>query len=165
MKRISLVVGLLLGVLPSIGLPHACLRIMTPEELSRKASFIARIKVFDAGKANFDMYFQLATAKTVDVMEGDSSLKQVSILARSGVQCAQDQYAAKQEMLVFLVPEGSLFKTLNFQYGQFQIEGEIVKGWRDKANKPVDKPYADVRKEIEAYVDAAHTPPAPREGP
>jgi hypothetical protein len=37
--------------------------------------------------------------------------------------------------------------------------GEIVKGWRDKANKPIDKPYAEVRQEILAYINAAQTPP------
>jgi len=51
-------------------------------------------------------------------------------------------------MLVFLEPQDSLFHTVNYQYGQFPIVGEIVKGWRDKANKPIDKPYEEVRREI-----------------
>jgi hypothetical protein len=62
-------------------------------------------------------------------------------------------------MLVFLEQQESLFHTVNYQYGQFQIVGEIVKGWRDKTNKPVDKPYAEVRQEIVALVNAAHAPP------
>jgi hypothetical protein len=61
-------------------------------------------------------------------------------------------------MLVFLEPEDSLFHTVNYQYGQFQIVGEIVKGWRDQNNKPVDKPYTEVRQEILAYVNAVRNP-------
>jgi len=41
-----------------------------------------------------------------------------------------------------------------------------VKGWRDANNKPIDKPYADVRQEILGYINAARsskpeTPPPP----
>jgi hypothetical protein len=61
-------------------------------------------------------------------------------------------------MLVFLEPEDSLFRTLNFQYGQFLIVNDIVRGWRDANNHPIDKPYAEVRKEILAYINAAQTP-------
>ncbi|HWX41609.1 MAG TPA: hypothetical protein VN345_10715, partial [Blastocatellia bacterium] len=61
-------------------------------------------------------------------------------------------------MLVFLEPEEGLFRTVNFQFGQFQMAGDIVKSWRDKANKPIDKPYNEVRQEVEAYVNAAHSP-------
>jgi hypothetical protein len=47
---------------------------------------------------------------------------------------------------------------VNYQYGQFLIVGEIVKGWRDKANKPVDKPYEEVRREIQMFIAAARNP-------
>jgi hypothetical protein len=67
-------------------------------------------------------------------------------------------------MLVFLVPEESLFKTLNFQYGQFQIVGNVVRGWRDKANKPLDKLYADAQKEIECILNPTQ-PPAGENNP
>jgi hypothetical protein len=70
-------------------------------------------------------------------------------------------YEAKQEMLVFLRPEDSLFRTMNFQYGEFQIIGDLVKGWRDKNNNNVDKPYAEVRKEIEEYLKLLRNPQLP----
>src|SRR5580704_16437190 len=150
---------LFLGALGG-GQSHDCLRIMTPEELSRKASLIARIKVTRAEKANlYGMFAQLVTATPLSVMEGDNRPAQINILARSNVQCAEDEYTTKQEMLVFLAPEGSIYKTLDFQYGEFLIVGDTVKNWRDKANKPSDKPYEEVRAEIEAYITAAHTPP------
>jgi hypothetical protein len=54
---------------------------------------------------------------------------------------------------------------VNFQYGQFPIVGEIVKGWRDKDNKPIDKPYAEVRREIQACINSAHAPKPEGEQP
>ena len=98
------------------------------------------------------------------MIEGDFTLKEFNVLARSNVRCAEDNYVKEDEMLVFLEPEDSLFHTVNYQYGQFPIAGEIVKGWRDKANKPIDKPYAEVRREIQIWVNAAHTP-KPEEAP
>ena len=99
------------------------------------------------------------------VIEGDFTLKEINVLARSSVRCAEDNYTRDDEMLVFLEPVDSLFHTVNYQYGQFPIVGEIVKGWRDKANKPIDKPYAEVRREIQACVTAAHTPKPEGEPP
>jgi len=158
--RILITATLLLGGLPAFSQSHDCLRIMSPEELSRKAAFIARIKVTRSEKANYyGMYSQLVTAAPIDVVEGDDRLTQINILARSAVQCAEDEYTTKEEMLVFLAPEGTLYRTLDFQYGQFLIVGDTVKNWRDKANNTSDKPYAEVRKEVEAYLIAAHTPP------
>src|SRR5262249_49876475 len=67
----------------------------------------------------------------------------------------------RHALLVFLVPADSLFRTLNFQYGQFLIAGNVVRGWRDKANKPVDKLYADAQKEIECILNPNQTPGQP----
>jgi hypothetical protein len=152
----------LVNLLAMTGLaqPRNCLRIMPIQELIRNATYIARVRVVHARKANFrGQYGQLATLRPVDVIEGDFTLKEVNVLARSNVQCAEDSYTPGQEMLVFLIPEEGLFTTLNFQYGQFLIVGEVVKAWRDKSNKSVDKPYAEVRQEIEAIINAAQTPP------
>jgi hypothetical protein len=166
MKITVTVVVMALAAFPGVGQSNNCLRVMNPEELSQKASFIARVKVSRTEKVGyFGMYSQLATAATADVIDGDDRLTQISILARSNVQCAEDQYAAKQELLVFLAQEGSVFRTLDFQYGEFLIVGDVVKNWRDKDNKPVDKAYAEVRKEIETYVIAARTPPKPTPEP
>ena len=44
---------------------------------------------------------------------------------------------------------------------KFPIVAEIVKGWRDKENKPCDKPYSEVRLEIQGYINAAHAPKLP----
>lgn len=163
LMKMTVIAGVMvLAALPIAGQSNNCLRVMNPEELSQKASFIARVKVSRTEKVGyFGMYSQLATASTADVIDGDDRLTQIDILAKSNVQCAEDQYTPKQDLLVFLTQEGSVFRTLDFQYGEFLIVGDVVKNWRDKDNKPTDKPYADVRKEIEAYVTAARTPPPP----
>ncbi|HEU4386592.1 MAG TPA: hypothetical protein VFV34_02260 [Blastocatellia bacterium] len=142
------------GVLPQ---PRNCLRVMPPEELTKGALIIARAKVTRSDKARYEgTYSQIATLVLNDTIEGDFTLREVLVFARSNVRCADDNYTEGQEMLVFLVPERGLYHTLNFQYGQFQIVGEMVKSWRNKTNLPSDKPYVDVRREIEAYL----TPPA-----
>jgi hypothetical protein len=131
---------------------------MPIEELTRQSILIARVKVKRVDKANYRGEFnQLAVLTPVDVIDGDFTLKQLNVLARSSVRCAEDNYVKDEEMLVFLEPQDSLFHTVDYQYGQFMIAGEIVKGWRDKANKPIDKPYAEVRAQILACVAAAHT--------
>ena len=130
---------------------------MPPEELTRNALVIARAKVVRSDKARYEgTYSQIATLVPTDIIEGDFTLREVLVFARSNVRCADDNYIEGQEMLVFLVPERGLFHTLNFQYGQFQVVGDMVKGWRNKTNLPADKPYVDVRREIEAYL----APPA-----
>ncbi|HWC77849.1 MAG TPA: hypothetical protein VG778_10320 [Blastocatellia bacterium] len=160
MHKLVLMLAIPLLVLPGFAQTRNCLRIMPMDELTRNSAFIARVKVKKTHKANYRGAFsQHALLKTIDVIDGDFTLSEVHVLARASVRCAEDDYIEKQEMLVFLAPEGSLYRTQNFQYGQFIIDGEIVKGWRDKANKPVDKLYAEVRLEIEAYVHAAHHPP------
>ena len=161
MHKLALILAMPLLMLTGLAQTRNCLRVMPIDELTRNSIFIARVKVQKAVRANYRGAFsQLAILKPVDVIDGDFTLKQVNVLARANVRCAEDNYIEKQEMLVFLALEDSLFRTQNFQYGQFLIDGEIVKGWRDKANKPVDRLYADVRLEIEAYVNATHHPPS-----
>jgi hypothetical protein len=163
MNRFLTIIVVLALALPGLA-QRSCLRIMPVAELVQSASLVARVKVVRTENVKFrGSYGQLATIHPVDVVEGDFTLKVISVLARSNVQCAEDSYTTGQEMLVFLVREESLFRTLNFQYGQFLIVGEIVKGWRDKSNKPIDKPYSEVTQEIEAYVNAGTATPS--EGP
>lgn len=159
MNRLILSFALPLMFLPAPTQTRVCLRVMPIEELARSAILIARVKVARVDRANYrGMFGQVAAINPTDVIEGDFTLKVVYVLARSNVMCAEDNYTVGQEMLVFLEPEESLFHTLNYQYGQFRIVGDIVQGWRDKDNKPVDKPYGEVRQEIENYLNAIHTP-------
>jgi hypothetical protein len=155
MNKFILIIALPLLMTTGLGQSRNCLRVMPPDELVRSASIIARVKVYKASKAAYrGMFSQLAILRPVDVIDGDFTLKEIYVLSRSNVPCAEDNYVEAQELLVFLEPEASLFHTLSYQFGQFLIEGDIVKGWRDKTNKPLDKPYAEVRKEIQAYIDA-----------
>jgi hypothetical protein len=159
MRKVVLIIALPLLVLPGLAQSRNCLRVMPIDDVTRQAILIARVKVHKVDKAKYRGEFsQLAVLYPVDVIEGDFTLKEINVLARSSVRCAEDNYTRDDEMLVFLEPVDSLFHTVNYQYGQFPIVGEIVKGWRDKANKPIDKPYAEVRREIQACVTAAHTP-------
>ena len=159
MRKFLLIIALPLLLVQGFGQTRNCLRVMPMEEVARQAILIARVKVHKVEKARYRGEFnQMAVLYPVDVIEGDFTLRQINVLARSGVRCAEDNYVKEDEMLVFLEPEDSLFHTVNYQYGQFPIVGEIVKGWRDKANKPIDKPYADVRREILAWLAEAHTP-------
>ena len=159
MRKFLLIIALPLLVLQGFGQSRNCLRVMPMEEVVRQAILIARVKVHKVEKARYRGEFnQMAVLNPIDVIEGDFTLRQINVLARSGVRCAEDNYEKNDDMLVFLEPEDSLFHTVNYQYGQFPIVGEIVKGWRDKGNKPIDKPYDEVRREIQAWIAAAHTP-------
>jgi hypothetical protein len=159
MNKLAIAIALPALTLAGFAQPRNCLRIMPVDELSRTAGLIARVKVHRVQRVNYrGSYSQLAVLRPVEVIEGDFTLKEMNVLARSNVQCAEDNYVINQEMLVFLEPEEGLFRTVNFQFGQFQMAGDIVKSWRDKANKPIDKPYNEVRQEVEAYVNAAHSP-------
>jgi hypothetical protein len=132
---------------------------MPIDELTRNAVWIGRAKVRRAKDANYrGSYSQIATLQPVDVIEGDFTLKELNVLSRSTVRCAEDSYQTGEELLVFLEPQDSLFHTCNFQYGQFPIVNDIVKGWRDANNHPVDKPYAEVRSQIIGFINAAQTP-------
>lgn len=157
MKRFLIIIALLQLALPAgLSQSRPCLRIMPIEELTRNAAFIARVKVVRAEDVNKRGPFgQIALLQPVDVIDGDFTLKQLNVAARSNVRCAEDEYRQGQDMLVFLITDGGLFRTLNFQYGRFEISGELVRGWRDKTNKVVDKPYAEVRKEIENILNPA----------
>ena len=170
MRKIVFIIALPLIALQGIAQSRNCLRIMTMDEMTRNSVLIGRVKVQKADKANYRGSFsQIVILRPVDVLEGDFTLKQINVLARSNVRCAEDNYIEGQEMIVFLEPEESLFHTVNFQYGQFLVVNEIVKGWRDANNKPIDKPYEEVRQEILAYLNAVRNPkpetPQPQPAP
>ena len=159
MRKIVFIIALPLIALQGVAQSRNCLRIMPMDELTRNSVLIGRVKVQKADKANYRGSFsQIVILRPVDVIEGDFTLKQINVLARSNVRCAEDNYIEGQEMIVFLEPEDSLFHTVNFQYGQFPVVNEIVKGWRDANNKPIDKPYEEVRQEILAYINAVRNP-------
>ncbi len=159
MKKLVLIIAPLLLFTAGMAQSRTCLRVMPMDELIRGSIWIGRVKVHKTHKANYRGSFgQLATLQANDNIDGDSTLKELNVLAKSNVPCAADVYEAKQEMLVFLTPEDSLFRTSNFQYGEFQIVGDLVKGWRDKSNNIIDKPYAEVRKEIEEYLKVLRNP-------
>jgi hypothetical protein len=159
MRKLIVLIALPVLVLTGFAQSRNCLRLMHVDELARNATWIGRVKVRKADKANYRGSFsQIATLQPLEVIEGDFTLKGLNVLALSTVRCAEDNYIKDQELLVFLEPQDSLFRTLNFQYGQFLIANDIVKGWRDANNNLVDKPYAEVRKEILTYINAAQTP-------
>jgi hypothetical protein len=166
MKKLFILTALPLLVLSGLAQSRNCLRVMPVEELTRQAILIARVKVSKVSKVQYRGEFsQLAVLIPLDVIEGDFTLIQLNVLARSNVRCAEDNYVKGDEMLVFLEPQESLFHTVNYQYGQFPIVGEMVKGWRDKANKTCDRPYSEVRAEIQAMINAAHAPKPEGEQP
>ena len=165
MRKAIILFALPLLALTGFAQSRSCLRVMPADELTHNAIWIGRVKVRRADKANFrGSYLQVATLQPLDVIEGDFTLKELNVLAQSVVRCAEDNYVKDQDVLVFLEPQDSLYHTVNYQYGQFPILNDVVKGWRDANNNPVDKPYADVRKEILAYINAAQTP-KPQEAP
>ncbi|GEM_PF-1499068 len=155
MKRWFFSIALPLMLVTVQAQPRSCLRVMPVDELIRSSTLIARVMVQKVSRANYRGAFnQLALLQAKDIIDGNTSLQQITILSKATVACANDIYEKKQEMLVFLVPEDSLYRTQNFQYGQFLIVEEVVKGWRDQANNVSDKPYLEVRKEIEDYLRA-----------
>jgi hypothetical protein len=160
MRKLALILAFALLVLPAIAQSNSCLRVMPIEEMVRSSIFIGRIKVMKIDRVRYrGEYGQLAQLAPVDVIDGDYMATNISVLANANVRCASDNYIKHQEMLVFLEPEDSLLRTINYQYGQFPIVEDVVKGWRDKNNKPCDKPYGEVRNEILRYIEAARKPP------
>lgn len=171
MKIGTLILLLLLTGVPGVAQNRTCIKIMTVDEIILGSAIIARVKIAKAEKVNYrGMYAQLARMDTVDVLDGDFTLSNLNVLAQSNVPCAEDSYKKGQDMLVFLVPQDSLYRTLNFQYGEFSIDNNVVKGWRDKDNNPVDRPYDEVKQQIISTLTAPPPKepapkPSPKEGP
>jgi hypothetical protein len=163
MKKYIVIIAPLLLAAVAMAQTRSCLRIMPFDELVRTSTWIGRVKVLKASKGNYrSQYGQLVVLQPIDTIEGDSSLQQIHVMAKSNVPCAADVYTVGQEMLVFLVPESGLFHTQNFQYGMFQISEELVRGWHGKDNLIADKPYGEVRAEIETFINAFRNPNQPQ---
>jgi len=162
MRNLVVMIALSALALPAFSQSQTtCLRMMPIDEVVHNSILIGRMKVHKTEKIRYKgEYLQLATLLPADVIDGDFTLKEINVLARSNVRCAEDTYTRDEEMLVFLEPADSLFHTVNYQYGQFRIIGDLVRGWRDKSNKFCDKPYAEVRDEILRYIAAWRKPPS-----
>lgn len=114
---------------------------MPIDELSTRADAILRGRVVKVEKARYlGTYTQLATLEVTDIIKGDSRMKEVKVWGGSQIVNANDFLDKGLVVLVFLVREQTFFRTLNYQYGQFLIEGETVKGWRLPGGAPVEPP-------------------------
>ena len=158
MFRSFVLLALVLGALvPAAAGPN--LRVMPPAELVANSVIIARARVVDVDESDWADFKQMATLELVDVIDGDFTLSKVKVAARSLVAYTDDRYAKKEEWLVFLFHDAGFYRTVNYQYGQFRIEGDVVRGWRDAENVASDKPYYSVREEIERLLTEMRTPP------
>jgi hypothetical protein len=162
MMKTILILVLVFAALASPA-PAGCLRVMSTQELATASLLIARVRVQETDDSDWGEYGQIATLDLVDVIEGDFTLKSVRVLAKSHIACADDYYKKKDEFLVFLELRGGLYHTVNFQFGQFRIEGEVVRGWRNSDGVAVEKPYYSVREEVESIVAGIRNPKPPEE--
>jgi hypothetical protein len=146
---------------------------MPPAELIANSVIIARARVVDVDESDWGDFKQMATLELEDVIEGDFTLKRVRVAARSLVAYTDDKYAKKEEWLVFLWHDAGFYRTVNYQYGQFKIENDVVRGWRNADNVASDRPYYSVREEVERLLTEMRTPapadpgaqPGPQAGP
>jgi hypothetical protein len=133
---------------------------MTPVELAANATIIARARVLDTDDSDWGDFRQVAELELLDVIEGDFTLREIHVGAKSLVAYTNDRFAKKEEWLVFLRQDGGIYRVVNYQYGQFRIENDVVQGWRNADNVAVDKPYYSVREEIEQIMAGIRTPVA-----
>lgn len=141
------------------------MRVMDARELTLGADFIARVRVREVKKIRHPTYSQLATLDVVEVIYGDPRRKELKVWSGSNVYCATDGYVAQQEMLVFLIRDQTLFRTFNWQYGQFLMSADTVEAWR--TNPPTGgtilgpKPLEEVRREIQGYFEESRAKAKP----
>lgn len=138
----------------------ANLRVMRPVELATSSTIIARARVLSVDESEWGNFRQIARLELVDVIEGDFTIKEVRVAAQSLVAYTDDRYAKKEEWLVFLWHDAGFYRTVNYQYGQFRIENEVVRGWRNAENVASDRPYYSVREEIEQILAGIKAPAA-----
>ena len=137
------------------------LRIMPTRELVAQSVLIARARVDKTDDSDWGDFRQIAKLDLVDVIEGDFTLKDVRVAGNSFVANTADKYHKKEEWLVFLVRDGGLYRTLNYQFGRFRMDGDVVREWRDADNVISDKPYYSVREDIEIMLTELKSPPDP----
>lgn len=153
------------------------MRVMPVDELSLRADVVVRAKVKKVEKASYLDYTQLATLQVTDIIKGDSRLKDVRVWSGTQNINANDSFSKDGDLLIFLVHEQTFYRLLNFQFGIFPIEGEVVRNWRlslpvNATPSPtpnptpngispteiidlpplIDKSYIEVRKEITSIV-------------
>ncbi len=114
------------------------MRVMDTRELVLSADLIARVRVRSTKSIRNPMYGQLATLEIIEVIYGDPRRQEVRVWAMSTTYCARDAYAPQQEMLVFLARDQTLFHTVNWQYGQFLMNGDTVEDWRGRSGEVAD---------------------------
>jgi|AFSR01.1.fsa_nt_gi hypothetical protein len=150
------------------------MRVMDTRELVLNADLIARVRVRATKNIRNPMYGQLATLEIREVIYGDPRHQEVRVWAMSTTYCARDVYVPQQEMLVFLERDQTLFHTVNWQYGQFLINGETVEDWRGRspgttsgeaaaeagsqrkdAPRGQPRPFAEVKQEILTLLEEA----------
>lgn len=161
----TLVTGVMLATsVVGLALPgNGELRVMPIRELIAKSVLIARVKVDKTDESDWGDFKQIAKLDIVDVIEGDFTLEDVRVAGNSLVANTDDKYKKKEEWLVFLIRDGGLYRTLNYQYGRFRLDGDVVRGWRDADNVIGDKPYYSVREEIEIILTEIKSPVEPEQ--
>lgn len=158
MSRVMLlIVALAATIAPASAIPN--LRVMPPAELVSNSVLIARARVVDVDESEWADFRQMVTLELTDVIEGDFTVKRVRVAAGSLLAYTNDHYGKKEEWLVFLWHDAGFYRTVNYQYGQFKIESDVVKGWRSAENVATDKPYYSVREELERLLTDMRTPP------
>lgn len=154
------------------GTSQCRLRVMEVRELTQQADLIARVRVKKVREIHDPLYGQFATLEVVEMIKGDPRLKEVTVWAKSKTYCATDSYERGQEFLVFLAHEQTLYRTLNYQYGQFLLNDATIKGWRTPGadlDALPDRVYDQVKAEIQGYIEASRqsengNPPQPNNG-
>ncbi len=164
MLRTPLLTSLVAGVVFAASIAVSAsgngnLRVMPTRELVAKSVLIARARVEKTDESDWGDFRQVAKLELVDVIEGDYTLDEIRVAANSLVANTDDKYHKKEEWLVFLIRDGGLYRTLNYQYGRFRLDGDVVRGWRDADNVVSDKPYYSVREDIEVMLTEMKTPP------
>lgn len=147
------------------------LRVMDARELTVQADLISRVRVKKVKAIRDPMYGQLVTLEILEILKGDTRLKEVTVWAASKVYCAMDIYVKGQEFLVFLTYEQTLYRTLNWQYGQFLMGEPTIKGWRTPGTDPnaiPEKTFEQIKAEIQTFLEDARNPngePSPNGNP
>ena len=157
MKRALLLIALIASlVVPAVASDD--LRMLTPAELVANSTLIARAHVTKVEKSKWASFRQVAKLELVDVLAGDGTDHKVRVAARWMAPFVDDQYEEGTDVLVFLTLEPGLYRTVNYQYGMFPIENEMVMGWRNNENIVGNAPYAAVREEVGRLVSELTAP-------
>jgi hypothetical protein len=162
--KTGLVLLLLAGLVGAGEARGECLRVMPLDELVGNSLLIARGHVHEVDESEWGANRQVAELHLDEVIFGDTTLKQVHVGTKSLMACATDDLDEDDQVLLFLARDGGLYQTVNFQYGQFRVEGDVVRHWRRADGTVGDVGLSDVRAEIRGLVESMNTPstaPAP----